>query len=790
MADKAGQGKAQQAAAPAQAKKAPARKSQAQAVKQQLAGHELDEQLDMLAPKGDSKRGIAQAGLQADTIPLPFQAEMEQRFGQSFGKVQAHAGPEAAEANAQLRAEAYALGNQIAFKSASPSREVVAHELAHTIQQSGGAGAVQMKSGGTADDFEEEADRAAASVVSGESAEVTSRAPVDVAGWWADGHREITRFAANKSPFFKDKPKAVNYTANNAGGIDAAYQSSVQNFLVYLGASGTAQSFFEWKLGVITKPKQRKREDEVHQKKVEDVQFRWDNLAFHWRLPAERPLHGEAGGYISNSGTAQNKGAVQRMLRQAFNFLKSGDTKKSLVKLADAAHAAEDRGSHGEGRPFHGHDPRINYPRQPDGKKNPHYKPGWDCDDPSKNSGGRAMAEGYALKVMNDFGELVNKRHDKKELNDRLRSLTKTSARPMGRKFRSVIESLDKNVIKGGVHARNHGSTMRDESHYLAMRKQVGDGENTSNADDNMKYFYEKGHMYNDLSLRMETFITYLDKGNLKKSEKDFHVPSHIADAAKTMIHYVGQDPNFSKTNKTFLSSHFGKIQTYYSDLAALIQDKNVFDHFKKSPNISKKSQVYAAIKKSTTGYITGLSLVRMAYGDHLRSGNISLGGALKIDVSKVGGNTEGLSNKAIGSFKSVVEELKSKAMRVVPTTQRNEGNTENNEPETTKAEEEKQKTLDSVFLQANVIHRELNSGQHGPKDIEKKFKLYTKLRRPIWAAVRKKYDPEYTRAAALVSGWIKASHKSRFKVNSKKMRASVAPYITKLLKHTKGLMR
>ena len=101
---------------------------------------------------------------------VPYRAEMERAFGRSFGGVQAHLGGEGASAGlGQLGAHAAAHGDVVAFRDASPSRGLVAHELAHVVQQSHGGGGVQAKSVGAAGgSAEQRADAAADAVVRGE----------------------------------------------------------------------------------------------------------------------------------------------------------------------------------------------------------------------------------------------------------------------------------------------------------------------------------------------------------------------------------------------------------------------------------------------------------------------------------------------------------------------------------------------------------------------------------------------------------------------------------------------
>ncbi len=109
---------------------------------------------------------LARAGFEAGARDLPHRGALEQAFGRPLGDVKAHVGPEAADASTAMGAEAYALGSEVAFREASPSKETVAHEVAHVVQQSAEPGPA---GGGAAaaSDLERGADQAARSVVAG-----------------------------------------------------------------------------------------------------------------------------------------------------------------------------------------------------------------------------------------------------------------------------------------------------------------------------------------------------------------------------------------------------------------------------------------------------------------------------------------------------------------------------------------------------------------------------------------------------------------------------------------------
>lgn len=70
---------------------------------------------------------------------VPYRREMETAFGEHFGDVQAYFSR--AEPLALLGAEAATRGGRVAFRDASPSKETVAHELAHVVQERHGGSA-------------------------------------------------------------------------------------------------------------------------------------------------------------------------------------------------------------------------------------------------------------------------------------------------------------------------------------------------------------------------------------------------------------------------------------------------------------------------------------------------------------------------------------------------------------------------------------------------------------------------------------------------------------------------
>jgi hypothetical protein len=111
----------------------------------------------------------AEAGVADEGGALPHADRIHAAFGgHDLGAVRAHVGGDAGEAAGDIGAEAYAIGNDVAF-TGQPDLHTAAHEAAHVVQQRAG---VQLKGGiSEADDvYERHADAVADRVVAGRSA--------------------------------------------------------------------------------------------------------------------------------------------------------------------------------------------------------------------------------------------------------------------------------------------------------------------------------------------------------------------------------------------------------------------------------------------------------------------------------------------------------------------------------------------------------------------------------------------------------------------------------------------
>jgi hypothetical protein len=170
-----------------------------------------------------------------------------------------------------------------------------------------------------------------------------------------------------------------------------------------------------------TKESQRLREEEEEiTKKAADE---YDNNRFYWRSPTEAPNHAEAGMYRED-GMDKDQQRVKAYLDNAVDAWKADNRTQALMTLSLGLHVAEDRGSHGDGKPNTGHDPRLSNPPPP-GAKIKYYddyvkktgKPdtGHDCDIKSKNPDGFSKAVDYAKEMLSSFVDRIIAGDDKKK---------------------------------------------------------------------------------------------------------------------------------------------------------------------------------------------------------------------------------------------------------------------------------------------------------------------------------------------------------------------------------------
>lgn len=158
---------------------------------------------------GSVNDALRSIGRPLDSVTRSF---MESRFGHDFSGVRIHTDALAQKSARDVNALAYTLGRDIAFGAGQyapasvEGRRLIAHELAHVVQQSSLNGAGHslsaMRDGAAADDSasEREADAAADSVLSGAPVPVLRSTPVGMLSRKAGGQKTATERRGTACP--------------------------------------------------------------------------------------------------------------------------------------------------------------------------------------------------------------------------------------------------------------------------------------------------------------------------------------------------------------------------------------------------------------------------------------------------------------------------------------------------------------------------------------------------------------------------------------------------------------
>jgi hypothetical protein len=94
---------------------------------------------------GSAPEGFLQSLGQGQPLDVATKAYFEPRFGHDFSRVRVHSGPGAVESARSVNAQAYTVGSHVVFDrnrydpAGGEGRELLAHELAHVVQQRGGS---------------------------------------------------------------------------------------------------------------------------------------------------------------------------------------------------------------------------------------------------------------------------------------------------------------------------------------------------------------------------------------------------------------------------------------------------------------------------------------------------------------------------------------------------------------------------------------------------------------------------------------------------------------------------
>ena len=123
-------------------------------------------------------------GSSGQSLEHATQSDMEARFGHDFSRVKVHSDSRAAESAKSISARAYTYGRNVVFgageyaPNTSAGRQLLAHELAHVVQQGDANHSVSEMRGMTsaADAVEVEAHEAATAVMRSENPSVQRRA--------------------------------------------------------------------------------------------------------------------------------------------------------------------------------------------------------------------------------------------------------------------------------------------------------------------------------------------------------------------------------------------------------------------------------------------------------------------------------------------------------------------------------------------------------------------------------------------------------------------------------------
>jgi hypothetical protein len=174
---------------------------QAQPVQMKEAPSAAPPRADSFASPAVAARGVRDAG-----EALPHRSALETSFGVDLSHLRVHRGEGAQEACEAMGAHAYTLGGDIALR-AEPHPWLLAHEVAHTIQQ----GATPRAPGGAASgSLESEADRAADATARGAPAKVAGVAREAGAQPLKMADADIKKLPRTAAYVRDEMPKTVN----------------------------------------------------------------------------------------------------------------------------------------------------------------------------------------------------------------------------------------------------------------------------------------------------------------------------------------------------------------------------------------------------------------------------------------------------------------------------------------------------------------------------------------------------------------------------------------------------
>lgn len=311
------------------------------------------------APSSDLEARLADQQGRGTPLSDATRTFMEPRFSANFSGVRVHTGSEAAQISQQINAKAFTHGQDIYFGAGAynpktkQGKELLAHELTHTIQQ-GDARHRISRWGGLGNTTSHE--------------EVTAEAFKGIGGY----SKQAREYLESMS---EQMDMRVSFWATVAAG--KSYGALLTKFGTGMAFNGKA----------------------------------YDNLKGYWRKKSEAPNHGEAGMY-KGDGASTDIARVNFLVDRAIDQWKGDNPRTALTTLGLALHSAEDRGAHGDGRPGTGHDPRRIIKPPVGAQKTQYYRPGWkgtDCDLKTKNPQGYKFGVKQAKFVLTKFKSALDR---------------------------------------------------------------------------------------------------------------------------------------------------------------------------------------------------------------------------------------------------------------------------------------------------------------------------------------------------------------------------------------------
>lgn len=191
---------------------------------------------------------------------------MEQCFGYDFSRVRVHSGAAAEQSAREVNANAYTVEHNIVFGKGQYSphtlagQRLLAHELAHTLQQAKGSAAGAERISDLRDPVEQEADRAASDAIAGRPAnvamaaslhtlhrqplpDVTRRPPARTARLM--GSELLDGFALNSAVLTEEHKGRLAVLAHTLKSLLRSYPGSSVQIIGHTDASGE-EKFNEW----------------------------------------------------------------------------------------------------------------------------------------------------------------------------------------------------------------------------------------------------------------------------------------------------------------------------------------------------------------------------------------------------------------------------------------------------------------------------------------------------------------------------------------------------------------